>query len=632
VIPVPKPRRAGYSYAYELRPVNLGLLPERDAEAVLNSWAGFLNALSSPAQFRIVEHFREAAVGEDVYELRHMRYFLLTAEPIEDALNAAGFGGVRVPPSEVPELRIVANRGRFAVDADGKFVRCYTMLRVPAGTAPGWLTDLYPYVHEVRMELEPLESGRDEVMKRLHFLEAVAEARAREGRPIDPEMQQEMEAVRAAADAIAAGREELFLARVLLAIRADDANALAEASRALRSRLRGAIDSPLFMTEPMCTGRGPEWALGRRLHMTTGALVGFFPFAGLDMIDPTPTAVVLGQNLLTGNAVLYDVYERENYNIAIFGQTGYGKSTLIKAWVSRLAEADPDAYIWVFDSIVSPEYALGPSGRYEGSFAELIGARVLDLSEPQGLNPYDVFETPAAASSFIADLAGIVEPDLRAELNLIQAGDVYELIDKAEGSLKKRLEAGLKPFENLWAARSDLYGRQVFVLSNIASSTVRDAAAYLVLAWIWRTVKKLPVRERKMIVVDEGWAFVETDPRTGKPYFPGAVGFVPEIARTGRHYNAAFIIATQRVSDMMSGPGRVVMESAATKIVLRQDSAAIDLLAGPLSLSPEEQRFILGARVGQGLLISPLGHVPFRNLLSKGELERFTTKPKEVSR
>jgi hypothetical protein len=349
------------------------------------------------------------------------------------------------------------------------------------------------------VELEPLGSGRDEAMKRLHFLEAVAEARAREGRPIEPEMQQEMEAVRAAADAIAAGREELFLVRVLLALRANDANALAEASRALRSRLRGAVDSPLFMTEPMCTGRGPEWALGRRLHMTTGALVGFFPFAGLDMIDPTPTAVVLGQNLLTGNAVLYDVYERENYNVAIFGQTGYGKSTLIKAWVSRLAAADPDAYIWVFDSIVSPEYALGPSGKYEGSFAELIGARVLDLSEPQGLNPYDVFETPAAASSFIADLAGIVEPDLRAELNLIQAGDVYELVDKADGSLKKRLEAGLKPFENLWAARSDLYGRQVFVLSNIASSAVRDAAAYLVLARIKSTTKhefELGTRER----------------------------------------------------------------------------------------------------------------------------------------
>jgi len=372
------------------------------------------------------------------------------------------------------------------------------------------------------------------------------------------------------------------------------------------------------------------WALGNFLRY--GQTYHYLTRSDAKIPDVTPPvlheAIVLGQNLNTGNTLLYDVYERENYNVAIFGQAGSGKSTLIKAWVSRLAEADPDTYIWIFDSIVSPEYALGPAGKYEGSFAELIGARTLDLSEPQGLNPFGVFETPAAATSFIADLAGIAEPDLRAELNLIPARDVPELVSKTDGPLRKRLEAGLKPFENLWAARSDLYNRQVFILSNIASSAVRDAAAYMILAWIWGSVKKLPVRDHKIIAVDEGWAFVETDPRTGKPYFPGAVELVSEIARTGRQYNAAFMIATQRVSDMMSGPGRVVMESAATKIVLRQDSTALDLLSGPLSLSPEEQRFVLSAQVGQGLLISPMGHVPFYNQLLRSELERFLGKPK----
>jgi len=33
VIPIPKPRPACYKYAYELRPVNLGLIPKCDAEA-----------------------------------------------------------------------------------------------------------------------------------------------------------------------------------------------------------------------------------------------------------------------------------------------------------------------------------------------------------------------------------------------------------------------------------------------------------------------------------------------------------------------------------------------------------------------------------------------------------------------
>jgi hypothetical protein len=45
-------------------------------------------------------------------------------------------------------------------------------------------------------------------------------------------------------------------------------------------------------------------------------------------------------------------------------------------------------------------------------------------------------------------------------------------------------------------------------------------------------------------VIDEGWSLVEINPRTGRPYFPLAVEYVPEIVRTGRHYNTAFVVAT----------------------------------------------------------------------------------------
>ena len=66
-------------------------------------------------------------------------------------------------------------------------------------------------------------------------------------------------------------------------------------------------------------------------------------------------------------------------------------------------------------------------------------------------------------------------------------------------------------------------------------------------------------------MVDEGWSLAEVNPRTGRPYFPLAVEYVPEIARTGRHYNAAFVFATQLVSDLMGrggcyGPGRIIIE------------------------------------------------------------------------
>ena len=141
---------------------------------------------------------------------------------------------------------------------------------------------------------------------------------------------------------------------------------------------------------------------------------------------------------------------------------------------------------------------------------------------------------------------------------------------------------------------------------------------------------------KKSIIIDEGWALVEVNPRTGNPYFPLAVEYVPEIARTARHYNANFTLATQLVSDLMGrggsyGPGRAMVESCATKVVLKQDQAASSTLREAFNLSEVEERFITSAKVGQGLLLTQEGHVPFVNHLSETEQKLFTTSPKDVT-
>ena len=134
------------------------------------------------------------------------------------------------------------------------------------------------------------------------------------------------------------------------------------------------MDSPLFLQEPILTGRGPSWATGRWFYLTTAAATTFFPFAGLDMVDPR--GVFLGQSRLTGNAIIFDVFEKENYNLAVMGQTGFGKSTLVKTLFSRMLLTDPNMCAFVFDSIVKPEYSLGPDGKQETSFAGITGCHV----------------------------------------------------------------------------------------------------------------------------------------------------------------------------------------------------------------------------------------------------------------
>jgi len=79
------------------------------------------------------------------------------------------------------------------------------------------------------------------------------------------------------------------------------------------------------------------------------------------------------------------------------------------------------------------------------------------------------------------------------------------------------------------------------------------------------------------------------------------------------------------------GPGRIIIESCSTKIVLKQDQAASQVLKEAFNLSDTEEKFIINARIGQGILVTPEGRLPFYNFLSDEEKRLFTTRPREVT-
>jgi hypothetical protein len=64
---------------------------------------------------------------------------------------------------------------------------------------------------------------------------------------------------------------------------------------------------------------------------------------------------------------------------------------------------------------------------------------------------------------------------------------------------------------------------------------------------------------------------------------------------------------------------------------LKQDQAASATLREAFNLSEMEERFITNAKIGQGILLTQEGHLPFYNFLSDEELRLFTTRPKEVT-
>ncbi len=629
---------------YELRSVNLSNLPEKEQGAVLDRFASFLDSLTEQITFHIVQDEREVGAIGALYQIPYKRFFVETPSQADSLFLKLGARMTRV--HAIPSIKVTAVHPKYVMDSEGRYVQTYCITRLGGALVPGILAELYPVAHSIMVDVQPIDiyEAKRIVRSYAKSIGSRLVLRQTEGRSLDPEEQAEFQRASGAAQLIGMGRERLFRTRIRIVLRAASYDGLVQARKKLKQvvgGMVGQVDSPAYLQKAILTGVGPKYATGRWFFITTSGALSLFPFCGLDVVDPS--GVFLGQNLQTGNGILYDVFEKENYNLALMGTSGFGKSTLVKTYLGRMLNQDRDMMVFLFDSIVRPEYSCGPDGSYKTSFAAITGCTVRRFNGDKGagLDPFAVFPEKRMAANFLASVAKVEgDQDLLDDLYLTsqRASSVGELVELAPADLKKRLQANLPPYRFLFEGEMEIFPRMVFVLYDLPPGEVRDAAAFLALSAVWRKIqdKAIPEETRTAIVIDEGWSLVEINPRTGRPYFPLAVEYVPEIARTGRHYRTAFLIATQLVSDLMgrggsTGPGRVIIESCSTKIVLKQDQAATQVLKEAFNLSDGEEKFIVNAKTGQGILVTLEGRIPFYNYLSDTERQLFTTKPREVT-
>jgi energy-coupling factor transporter ATP-binding protein EcfA2 len=645
---IPFPRTS-----YELRSINLWGMKEKEQEEVIDRFVQFLNALSEPATFRIIEDSRDVQAGTSVYEnARYKRYFIQTKSEIDEAIAMIGAKFEKI--GSIPELNVAEVFPRYLVDDSSNFIQISNMTRLGGRLPTGFLSQFYGIAHEVRVEIDPVKDlfrAKRMVNERLFSLnESIAYRRSR-GWLVGADLVAQKERLERIASELSSSSQRLFRVRLKFILKAPSLDQLAKKKKLLRQALSSyieEIDSPSFLQLPMYTGKGPAQTTGRWFFVPTETLGVFFPFSGLDLVDPQGT--LLGENLLTHNVILYDVYEKENYNIALIGSTGSGKSTLIKSWISRMGLENPEMILFTFDALDKREYSLGPDGRYESSFAYKTGSSVYIFSqnEKAGLDPFKIFLEEGSSepdkktvSEFISMLLNEAkEPELRTDLKLAcdVSSSFEELLKNSSLDLKRQLEADLKPYMFLFEGDPMvLDSRTCFVLSSLPE-WAKEVAQFLAFSYSWQIISHLPVSTKKMVVVDEGWRLLiasnsakAMSSRSSVPINVAST-YVPRIARTGRHYNCAFVLATQLARDFFSDNsiGRPMIESCSTKIILKQDEAASDMLSGELSLSREEQKFIQRCSQGQGLLLTPEGRVQFFNMLSEDEKNTFTTKPKDV--
>lgn len=212
-------------------------------------------------------------------------------------------------------------------------------------------------------------------------------------------------------------------------------------------------------------------------------------------------------------------------------------------------------------------------------------------------------------------------------------------MDELLEGLDKRKEEDKKLHKRLMSLREGPEGflfkgetrklsdRTVFNLKNLHQALkVSDErvgtlhiASLLVFGQIWQKIEELPRDRLKVVVVDEVWLYTAV---------PAAASFLEYVSRRGRRRNVIFVLASQRPADVLeSEAGRAAIENCATKVILRQDKSAIDLVSSAFNLTEQEVEASLEFNPGEAVLTAENVKAPLKFYATPTETDRFSTTP-----
>ncbi|HEU5484947.1 MAG TPA: DUF87 domain-containing protein, partial [Microlunatus sp.] len=404
--------------------------------------------------------------------------------------------------------------------------------------------------------------------------------------------------------------------------------------------------------------------VGMRRTFDTSALSAAFPFTSPDLPPPDPTSVgapsgaLYGFNVGSQGLVHHDRFALDNHNSVILGRSGAGKSYLVKLELLR------SLYRGIEIHVIDPEdeyarLAAAVGGTYVHLGAEHVRLNPMDLpihTRPDGQRtaPRDALIRRSLflhtvisvllGSEFAATERAALDRAITATYQ--RAGitsdprtwtrpapllvDLTEVLADSGDAVGVELAARLHPY--VTGAFSGLFSGPtstrpeghlvVFSLRDLADE-LKPIGTLLTLDAVWRQVSNPAIRKPRLVVVDEAWLLMKQ---------PAGAEFLFRMAKASRKQWAGLTVATQDTADLLgSDLGKAVVANAATQILLRQASQAIDEITRTFDLSMGERQFLLSADRGQGLLSTGIQRVAFQSIASPVEHHLVTSSPAELA-
>lgn len=428
-----------------------------------------------------------------------------------------------------------------------------------------------------------------------------------------------------------------------------------ELSRDTMMMAQGLIGSlPMTLSPPF---HGDLSRMKRVSTKTSANAVHLAPLVAEWQGTGTPVLMLGGRR---GQLMPLDVYDNPagNYNVAIAGTSGSGKSLLLNE--IAMSYLGTGARVWIIDV-----------GRSYEKACRNVGGSFIEFTESAGisLNPFsfveDIDEDMELLQPLLAQmvsprealdgfrystLGAAIKKVWKAKGRAMTITDIHALLatgrldddanTDAEGDRRlKDLAAMLAPY-----AREGTYGKyfdreasidfssNFIVLELEELKAKKDLQTVVLLIVMYRITREMYfTRDRKKIVIiDEAWDLLSG----------GATAeFIEAGYRRARKYKGAFMSATQGVDDYYRNPAaKAALDNSDWMFLLRQKPESIEMMdkLGQLTMDDAMKRLLQSLRTEHGaysevFIHSPAGNGVGRLIVDPYSLLLFSSRAEDFS-
>ena len=538
-----------------------------------------------------------------------------------------------------------------------RLARTLFVFGYPRTLYTGWLSPLINIdeVIDISLNVIPVESKvvLDNLKKKVGQLEASYTINQEKGKVRDPGLEAAIQDAEELRDSLQVGSDRFFRFGLYITIYGRDMEELDLVNRKIESMLGNSLIYTKPATIQMEQGFNSTLPLGLDQlnvyrNMNTGALSTSFPFTTAELSQDD--GILYGINRHNNGLVIFDRFSLENANMVVFAKSGAGKSFAVKLECLRSLMMCSEVVI------------IDPENEYR-TLCDAVGGSYLHLSlaSQTRVNPFDLPQTvdPEEADNALRAniimlhgllrlMAGEMSPTEEADMDVALINtyakkgitndplthraqppvmsDLYNELLGMPGTgpaLAARLRRFTEgTFSGIFSQQSNVALNNKFVVFNIRDleDELRPIGMYIVLNYIWNRVKT--DKRKRILVVDEAWQLLQ---------YQDSAMFMFSIAKRARKYYLGLTTISQDVEDFLSTRlGRAIVNNSSLQLLLKQNPAAVDIVADTFKLTSEERNRLSQFPVGEGLFFAGLSHVILRILASPMEEQLISTNPQHL--